>query len=335
MGCLLLSAMAIAIGPTPLSAQRVTEYVTTDSLRVGDTFSFIFTLSKDRAYNDVQFPDSSHFGDTIEIRSRQRFKITDFKDSLVYNLQYFGTEESRIPPLPITFIAGGDTSVAYTNPVPIYFKSTLQENEEEFRPLKPIYDFARAWWPYIAGLVILGFLGWYLYRLYLERQAELPAEKPKREFRPTPFVDPIHRLENSLRQLKSFTFDSEEDFEQFYIHLGDSIRTYFEELYKIPALESTSREIIYELEQRLVDERLIDQTRKVLREADMVKFARFRPTVEQTRQSLRVAEDFLKVVREKDTSRVERKRRRHQMEMEEQRRQFELESATGTPESQQ
>jgi len=323
---LLLTATALLLCLGEASAQRVTEYVTSDSLRVGDTFSYIFTLSKDRSYNEVLFPDSSHFGDAIEIRSRQRFRVTDFKDSLVYNLQFFGTEDTRIPPLPLTFIAGGDTSIAYTNPVPIRFKTTLQEEEEAFRPLKPIFDFARAWWPYIVGLILLGFLAWYLYRYYRERQVEAPEPKPKRSFQPTPFVDPIDRLENSLRQLRSFTFESDEDFKLFYINLGDAIRTYFEELYTIPALESTSREIIRALEQRMVDERMIDQTRKVLREADMVKFAKFRPTVDQTKESLKVAEEFLSVVREIDSSRVEYKRRQHLQKMEQQRREFEEEA---------
>lgn len=332
---ILFTGLAILLGLSTAGAQRVTEYVATDSLRVGDTFSYIFTLNKDRNYNDVLFPDSSHFGNMIEIRSRQRYQVTDFKDSLVYNLQFFGTEDSRIPPLPVKFVTAGDTAVAYTNPVPIRFKSTLQEEEEQFRPLKPIFDFARAWWPYIVGLILLGFLGWYLYKLYQEREAEPPQTEPTPAFQPTPFVDPIHRLESSLKQLKSFSFDSDEDFKLFYINLGDAIRTYFEDLYNIPALESTSREIIHALERRMLDERLINQTRKVLREADMVKFAKFRPTVEQTEQSLHVAEDFLKVVRKNDAPRVEHKRRQHQMEMDRQRKLHETRTPDESLETQQ
>lgn len=307
--------------------QNVNESVTADSLKVGDTFTYSLTLNKDQAYDQIIFPDSSHFGPELEIQSQQRFKVTDFKDSLVYQLQYFGTEDSRIPALPVQLVAGTDTSVVHTTPVSLYFKTVLQQEEDEFRPLKPIFDFARAWWPYMVGLILLGLLGWYLYKFY-KQQGEKPTEKPRPAFQPTPFKDPLQQLETSLRQLKSFTFESEEDFKQFYVQLGDAIRTYFEDLYKIPALESTSREIIYDLERRMVDEGLIKQTRKVLREADMVKFAKFKPTEEQAQRSLAIAEEFLKIARTNDAPRVDQMRRKHQSEMEEKRQRYEQESAT-------
>ncbi|MDR8390153.1 hypothetical protein NC796_03305 [Aliifodinibius sp. S!AR15-10] len=308
-----------------LQAQHVTEYVQVDSLTVGDSFSYKITLNKDQVYDRVLFPDSSNFGDAIEIRSRQHFKVTDFKDSLVYRLQYFGTEDTQIPALPVALLAGNDTTTVYTNPVSISFKSVLQSEEEAFRPLKPIFDFARAWWPYIAGLIVLALFGWYLYRLYQQKSLE-PKPEPRPEFQPTPFVDPLAQLENSLKQLRSFTFEEEEDFKQFYINLGDAIRTYFEDLYKIPALESTSREIIQALERRMADERMINQTRKVLQQADMVKFAKFQPTEEQAEVSLSVAEEFVKVARNNDGPRIEQMRRQHQSRMEEQRRAYEEET---------
>lgn len=318
--------LAFSVGPS-VQAQNVTEYVTADSLKVGDSFTFNLTLNKDQGYDTIIFPDSSDFGDVFEIRSRQHFKETDFKDSLVYKLQYFGTEDTRIPALPITLVSGTDSTTVHTTPVPIYFKTVLQSENEEFRPLKPIFDFARAWWPYIMGLLLLGLLGWYLYRLYQQKASE-PKPKPRPDFKPTPFVDPLDQLENSLKQLRSFTFEEEEDFKQFYINLGDAIRTYFENLYRIPALESTSREIILELEKRMVDERMISQTRKVLRQADMVKFAKFQPTEEQTEVSLSIARDFVEVAREIDGPRIEQMRRQHQSEMEAQRRAYEKESET-------
>lgn len=324
---LLLLFPLLFAGPLSGNAQQVREYGPEDSMRVGDTFSYTLTLSKDRDYDDVIFPDSSYFESPLEIRARQRFKVTDFKDSLVYHLQYFGTENSRIPPLPVKLVADNDTTTVYSNPVPIHFKTVLQENEDQFRPLKPIFDFARAWWPYIVALILLAILGWYLYKFYKQRQ-EAPEPKPRPAFQPAPFEDPLKQLENALIQLKSFTFESEEDFKQFYIHLGDTIRIYFENLYRIPALESTSREIIYELERRMIDERLVKQTRNVLREADMVKFAKFRPTVEQTEESLSIAAEFLKVAKANDGPRVERMRRQHQSEMEKQRQRFETETET-------
>ncbi len=312
----LLLFLYICMGVSLTSrAQQATEYVTIDSLKVGDTFDYIITLNKDQPYDNVIFPDSSSFGSDFEISSRQHYKVTDFKDSLVYRLQFFGTEDVTIDRIAVKLVKEGDTTLAYTNPVPVRFKSVLESQSEEFRPYKPIFDFAAAWWPYILALLLLGGLGWYLYRYYMEyKKQEEPQPKPA--FNPRPFDDPLSQLENTLTQLRSFSFDSHEDYKQFYINLGDAIRTYFESLYFIPALESTSREILYELNRRAVDEDLLARTRDVLQEADMVKFAKFTPSEEEAWEALDKGEAFLKKAKKVDQSRIDHLRRQHQTKME-------------------
>lgn len=330
---IVLMAGVLGSGMIPeATAQNVSEFVRVDSLKVGDTFTYTLTLNKNETYDNVLFPDSADFGEPFEIRSRQHFKVTDFKDSLVYEIQFFGTQDTLLASLPVGMVSGADTSTVYTNPVPVYFKTVLQSENDDFRPLKPIFDFARAWWPYLLALILLGFAGWYLYRWYQTKMEE-PGPAPKPSYTPKPFVNPLRELEQSIKQLHSHTFDGEEDFKEFYITLGDAIRTYFEELYDIPALEMTSREIIYELESRMVDQRMIKQTRKVLRQADMVKFAKFQPSKEQTQISLSIAEEFVEVARKNDRGRVEQKRQKHQNEQEERRRKVEEEFESKEPES--
>lgn len=306
----------------PVQAQTVREYAAVDSLTVGESFSFVITLNKDQPYDEVIFPDSADFSSPFEIRNLQQFRVTSFKDSLVYQLQFFGTDNATIPRLPVRLISGSDTSTVYTTPVPVYFKTVLQSENENLRPLKPIFDFAAAWWPYFVILLLLAAAGWYLYRWYGQKGEE-PEPEPRPEFSPTPFIDPLETLASSLHQLRSYTFSSQEDYKQFYIQLGDAIRLYFERLYRIPALESTSREIIYELNRRMLDEDLINHTRRVLNEADMVKFARFTPTEEQAHDALNKADAFLKRARQVDRPRVDHMRRRHMAETEARRKEFE------------
>lgn len=318
---ILLLGICFVTIPLALQAQTVREYVTVDSLTVGDDFSYTITLNKDQPYDEVIFPDSADFDSSFEIRTRQHFRVTSFKDSLVYQLQFFASEDGTIPALPVRLIHETDTTTIYTNPVPVYFKSVLQSGEEELRPLKPIFDFAAAWWPYIVALLLLAVAGWYLYRLYSQKEAE--PEEPTPEFNPAPFVDPLKALSSSLQQLKNYSFDSQEDFKQFYIDLGDAIRLYFERLYNIPALESTSREILAELNSLALDQELIEQTRRVLNEADMVKFAKFTPSVEQAGEALNKADAFLKRAQQVDRPRIDHLQRQHHAATEAQRQQFE------------
>lgn len=306
------------------SAQTVNEYAPDDSLRVGDTFDFSITLNRDQDYDQILFPDTSSFTSNFEIRSQSQFKVSSFKDSVHYELQFFGTVDTTLPELPVLLVQDQDTTVLYTNPVPIAFHSVLAEDEEEFRPLKPIYEFALAWWPYILAFILLCIAAYYLYQYLTKKEEETPTTEPK-TFIPTPFTNPLKRLQQSIAQLQNTELATPEDFKAFYIDLGDSIRRYFEDLHNIPALESTSREIIQNLKTRSIDKDLVDKTRSVLQEADMVKFAKFTPTIEQAERALQKAEIFLNRAKEIDGPRVEHLRRKHQAKIEEMRERFEQE----------
>jgi hypothetical protein len=316
-----LLALCFFSSAVPLvQAQDLDEYVAIDSLNVGDTFNYSLTLERDQQYDKINFPDSSHFGSTFEIRSRKQFKVSSFKDSVAYQLQFFGTADTNIPQLPVYLIQGQDTTMLYTNPVPVNFSSVLAKDDETFRPLKPIFDFARAWWPYVLGVIILAIAGYYLYQYYLKKQQEEPEEPAT--FTPVPFVNPLKEYQKAIRKLENLQLESQEDFKTFYIDLGDAIRQYYESLYNLPALESTSRELLIMLQNGGIDENLIKDTRAVLQEADMVKFAKFKPTNKQAERALRKAHNFLERAREIDGPRIEHLRRKHQSRMEAKKRRF-------------
>lgn len=302
------------------TAQSVTEYIKADSLRVGDNFEFIITLNVDEEYDDILFPDSTDFGDVFEIRERQQFKASAYKDSVLYQLQFFGTTDTLLPPLPVRMVQGQDTTTVYTNPVPISFLSLLASEDEQLRPFKPIFDFAAAWWPYIVGFLLL--LAAAVYYYYWIRRKPEPETEPRPTFQPAPFRDPLKELQQTLAALEEIHPETEKQFEKFYIGLGDAIREYFETLYKIPALESTSREIILQLDKRAIDNDLVTDTRAVLQEADMVKFAKFTPTTEQAEKALEKGYNFLKRARQVDGSKVEHLRQRHRAKVEKEREQF-------------
>lgn len=310
---LLLAGTLVSVPDT--KAQNVREFVPIDSLAVGDTFNYSLRLDRDQSYDDMSFPDSSDFAGPFEIRERQRFRVNDFRDSLSYQIQFFGTADTTIPRLPVHLVSGSDTTTLYTNPVPVRFRSVLQSEDEAFRPLKPIFDFAAAWWPWLLGLLVLGGAGWYLYRLYARRMDE--QEEEPEPFRETPFRDPLKELASTLRQLENVSLESKRDFERFYISLGDAIRSYFEDLYEIPALEMTSGEILRALRSEKVDEDLVRATRLVLNEADLVKFANFEPTDRQAAKALEKGKSFHGRAREIDGPRIEQLRRKHNRRMEE------------------
>lgn len=291
-------------------SQNLHTYVSVDSIEVGDTFTYTLVLNRDREYGSIIFPDGEEFGDDVEFLKRERYQSAPLRDSLVYRLQYFGTSDIILPEQEILIgRAEGDTLLT-SNPVPLYFKTTLSEGDEEFRPLKPIFDFAALIWPYLLGLILLLIAGWYIYKR-LSRMEKKPEPKTPEE--EAPFANPLQVLESKLIKLGSGQFPSaREEFEHFYIELGDAIREYIERVYEIEALEMTSREILRAMQQYPADREMITITRKVLNEADMVKFARFTPSGKQAKEALNLAQDFLNTARSLDSSRIDQLRKHHE-----------------------
>ncbi|MGM0589373.1 MAG: hypothetical protein ACQETE_13205 [Bacteroidota bacterium] len=306
-------------GPLSAQAQQLRDYLTVDSLRVGDSFTFAVTLNKDQLYDAVQFPDSSHFPSDVEINQQKHYKITEYRDSVVYHLQFFGSEDTRLESLPVRLILASDTTTLYTTPAMLRFTSVLDADDQgQFKPLKPIYQFARNWWPWLLGALILaGFSYWgYLRSKKYEFQ---PREEPIPVKPPPPFENPLEQLQQDLLSLKeSDMLLTHKDFDAFYVALGDAIRTYLERVYSFPALESTTTEIIREMRNQAADNEMLAATRKVLQEADMVKFARFEPTMDQAFRALNKGEQFIQRARELDKQRIRAMERSHQQRYAEQ-----------------
>ncbi|TYP95036.1 hypothetical protein LX73_0331 [Fodinibius salinus] len=328
--------ITICIGVTSLfathaNAQSVSEFAAIDSLQVGDIFGYTIVLDRNKEYDKIIFPDSSNFGDVFDIRSRKQYQASSFKDSVAYKIQFFGTADTTIPQLPVMLILGQDTTTQYTNPVPIRFSSVLSEQEQSFRPLKPIFAFASAWWPYIlGGLLLIGAGCYWYYYYYYQKQEETKEPESQPSFQPTAFTNPITQLQQSIKKLEDANPQTQEEFKQFYITLGDAIRQYYESTYTLPALESTSRELLLMLKKRAVDDKLLEDTKAVLQEADMVKFANFTPTTKQANRAIAKANQFLGRASEVDSPRIDYLRRRHRKKMEKKRRRFQQEQQETT-----
>jgi hypothetical protein len=296
--------------PGITAAQQVHTYVSTDSARVGDVIDFVLVIDRGQNHRNIILPDDSVFGEEFEITGRDRFRVAATRDSLVYRLQFFALEDTRLPRLEITFTGGAADTTIRTLAIPVLFKSAL-DDDEDFKPFKPIFEFAAAIWFYLITLFLLMIAGWYFYKYLKNREkvSAIPATPYKRQ----PFINPVIELEKELFRLSGDANPAKTgDFDKFYVELGDAIRSYFEEVYKIDALEMTSREILNELRQYPADQGIITITRTVLQEADMVKFARFEPGIAQSKKALELGLEFLNTVRTLDNGRIESMRLQHE-----------------------
>lgn len=286
-----------------ISAQTISVSAPSDSLTVGEVFNFSITIKNSTAAEKVVFPDSNSFGGDLEFLSSRHFKVSSSTDSTEYDLQFFAVEDVTIPPLPVKIVSNGDTNLVFTDPHILLYKQTISSEEDEFKPLKPNFTFPYAIWPYIVGLLLLlaaGFFIWWKY--FRNRTTEEIQPKAVPEFK-----NPVNELESRLISIKETHSDQvEKDYKWFYSELGDALRWYVEELYKIPALESTTREVLRYMDAFGVDVQMVKHSRIVLNEADMTKFAKFKPTLDQSWKAYNEGLLFLERAKIVDSARIQR-----------------------------
>ena len=280
-----------------------------DSVSVGEVLNISLKVQLDKEYDRIIYPDSSGFPQEVELLSSQQYRITDFADSISYRVQFFGNKDLNIAPLQIGLISDSDTSYIYSNGLPLFFKTVLPAEDAELKPMKPIFDFKG--FPWAAVLIAIAVLvaAYFVYRILTKKEPE-PERRP---FEFKPFQNPLTELENSLSELKNeYDLAVTKDFKFFYSTLSDSIRAYFEELYNIPALESTTRELMRFLDAFGVDIEMVKQTRTILNRSDMVKFAKFTPTLDDAWDCYQTAIDFVDRARLVDASRISRKKQAYE-----------------------
>jgi hypothetical protein len=81
--------------------------------------------------------------------------------------------------------------------------------------------------------------------------------------------------------------------EQFYAELSLIMREYLENRFRIPALESTTREILPLLQNTGFPENLKNVLREILHESDMTKFAKHPPPEQFHEKALNMARQLI------------------------------------------
>lgn len=286
-----------------VSAQTITLNAPSDSLTVGEVFNLSIAVKSSESFDKIIFPDSAVFNGNLEFLSSKHFKISNSSDSAEFKLQFFAIEDTRIPPLPIKIVTNSDTNLVFTEPFQLFYKQTISSEEDPLKPLKAIFKFPRTVWPYLLLALLLIAIGVFVWWKYFRNKEKL-TDEPK----PIPvFENPLIELESVLSEIKEkHTSSADKDYKWFYSELSDALRWYVEELYKIPALESTTREVLRYMDAFGVDVEMVKHARTVLNEADMTKFAKFKPTLDESMKAYNEGWLFFERAKKVDSARIQR-----------------------------
>jgi hypothetical protein len=263
---------------TSLFAQKVTTSIDSTKKKIGAEFKLTLKTDVD-TLSKVKFPNAKFFGALEVIQS---YKIDTVKNGAryelikKYGLTQFDSGKYTIPRIPV-LINGkpsfSDSIKVEVNDVKV---DTLKQKMYDIKDIAKVESPLGSWWIYLLVLLVIGVIGYFVYKFIKKRQTqEKPAE--------IVYKTPIEKATTLLIQLESKELWQKGEIKNYYSELTDIARNYIEEEIHIPAMESTTSELIEGLRKAAKQKKLklsnetVENLEKVLKQADLVKFAKVKP----------------------------------------------------------
>ena len=263
---------------TSLFAQKVTTSVDTTKNKIGAEFKLTLKTDVD-TLSKVKFPEAKNFGALEVIHS---YKIDTVRNGAryelikKYGLTQFDSGKYTIQRIPV-LINGkpffSDSIKVEVNDIQV---DTLKQKMYDIKDIAEVESPIRTWWIYLLIFFAIGIAGYFIYQFIKKRQ-----NQPKDEV--IVFKSPIEKATTLLQQLEIKELWQKGEIKHYYSELTDIARNYIEEEINIPAMESTTSELIDELRKAAKQKKLklsnetVENLEKVLKQADLVKFAKVKP----------------------------------------------------------
>jgi len=215
----------------------------------------------------------------------------------IFNLALYDTGQFLLPPLPIVLHTVHSKETLYTHALAVQIVSTLPDTANAPQPIRgprtlplTLRDIlSLAIWPLvILAVVAAAFLYW---RSRKKRQPEKIA-LPE-------IILPAHELAlQELIQLRDKKLPQKGMLKEFFSELSEVLRRYIERRYRFPALEMTTWDIEQELRRDDFPQILHGEGLLILRESDLVKFAKYLPPWQSCDEHLECAFRIVEATKE-------------------------------------
>ena len=276
-----LCLLAVVIGLLPDSlavSAEVTFFtdVNRDTIEWGDPVTFRARTRYGRQ-DRVEIDPEGEFPGPFEIRDRLPPVVKELDDGRVeetrdYLMKIFESGAFEVPPLTLRYrTASGDTGRIRSLPIPVVVRAledTLESSEQRIKEQKEVPVKIPRWIWFAGAALVLAAAGAIWYVKWRRRR---PREEP-----PAPPVDWPAEVEKVARM----GLLEKGDTKRFYSLLSEVLRRFLEARTGIEAMERTTFEIGRDLHRVSVGEEVVLDLEGFLSEADLVKFAKFRPAEE-------------------------------------------------------
>lgn len=250
--------------------------ITADSALVetGNPYVLHISVSGERTPDSLNFGLWQEFIAPQNVLSQSGWGRKGNKLTIELSLLFFEADTITLPPLAVTF---DHSDTIYSAPYQLVIYPT--PSPDDLNDMAPIKDIRREpvlWTDYlpmaaaiVGTLAILGLLFWWYSR-----------GKKRRAFNRTLELPPHELALKKLDILHKKSLWSKGAIKEYCAEITHILREYLEKRYHLPALESTSEELLLQLGKTDFPGDLKPDLENILTQADLAKFAKATPSDE-------------------------------------------------------
>lgn len=274
---------------------KVSSEIDTTSIKIGEQIKYKITVETDST-DIVHFPEGQTFSplETVEAimmdTVKNRNKVTLQR---IYALTQFDSGAYTIPPQRVAINEQPFFTDSFQIKVADVVVDTTKQKMFDIKPLIEVEKSNAKFWRIllwiVLGLLVVGSL---VYWFFLRK-------KPLTEEEKVALLPPYDRALLELKKLENSKYLIQDEYKKYYSELTDIVRSYLEEDVHVSALESTTGQLIAKLEmlkdagELKLDDETLTQFQNILQTADLVKFAKSKPSTSVAEQDRKLVEQIV------------------------------------------
>lgn len=280
-----------------LNAQQVKISFDKDSILIGDHLLLNIKVDANEG-EEVYLPE---FKDTIgNFDLIEVYKMDTLNNSISQNilLTQFNAGNYSFGQIPaLVKRVNGNIDTIVSNNIFLSVNGMEVDTTQAIKPIKNLKAIPFPWKRFLKklGLILLPILlliALIIWYLIYKKKIDLFKEKPKT------MLDFYEEALQKLEELEKQKLWQNDQIKEYYLGISEVLRNYLEGRFGVQAMESTTDEIREEL---FLESALKDKVCAILAQADLAKFAKFKPLQNENLKMMKMAKDFVKHTKPKKT----------------------------------
>lgn len=297
--------LAVFISLARLFAQDITVRVTTDTtaylvgkrIKLNVTLQYPANVKVTVPQIKDSIPKLEFISELPTERSSDKEKTTEIRK---YEFAGFDSGDVTIPSITFPYLSQGSSQPDFivSDSLIITIHTVAVDTSKEIKDVRPPltippdYLFLGA---LIAGILLLLFVVYRIIKYFQKRRLGKISEPPAIKL--TPYEEALEKL----KALEARMLWQEGKIKEYHSEITNIIRSFFEKEYGIPALESTSSELISAMKKSNMGSEIVQISGEFFENADMVKFAKFVPMPAVNEAMMKQAYRIVELSRESKT----------------------------------